>query len=76
MRIFIVLLGLCYVLNSLSAQNILIFENFEETTLPIGWAQSTNANDGGWLLGVGLYSTTLGFVHSHIYYFIYLITGI
>lgn len=32
-------------------QNVLLFEDFENDNMPIGWSQTTNANDGGWLLG-------------------------
>jgi len=38
--------------NSLSAQTILISENFESPDFPQNWSQQTNATDGGWLLGV------------------------
>ena len=33
------------------SQNILISEDFEGATLPVGWSVSTNANDGGWNIG-------------------------
>ena len=33
------------------SQNILISEGFEGSTLPAGWTVSTNATDGGWILG-------------------------
>ena len=34
-----------------SAQNILISEDFESSDFPEGWSQQTLASDGGWLLG-------------------------
>jgi len=34
-----------------SAQVILISEDFESDMLPLGWTQTSNADDGGWLLG-------------------------
>jgi polyhydroxybutyrate depolymerase len=33
------------------SQNILISEDFEGANLPIGWAITTNATDGGWNIG-------------------------
>ncbi|MGK0280127.1 MAG: polyhydroxybutyrate depolymerase [Litorivivens sp.] len=36
----------------LSAQTVLLSENFETTEFPENWDQQTNASDGGWLLGV------------------------
>ncbi len=33
------------------AQNILLSEDFEDNSLPEGWAQQTAASDGGWNLG-------------------------
>ena len=35
----------------ISAQNILISEDFESSDFPEGWSQQTLASDGGWLLG-------------------------
>lgn len=34
-----------------SSQVILLDEDFQLGTLPTGWSQTTNATDGGWLLG-------------------------
>jgi polyhydroxybutyrate depolymerase len=33
------------------SQNVLLNEDFEGSSLPIGWSISTNASDGGWNLG-------------------------
>ena len=33
------------------SQNIFISEGFEGSTLAAGWTVSTNATDGGWILG-------------------------
>ena len=35
----------------ISAQTILLSEDFETQTFPSGWSQNTNASDGGWILG-------------------------
>lgn len=35
----------------LLGQNILLSEDFEDNEMPASWSQTTNANDGGWLLG-------------------------
>ena len=32
-------------------QTILLEEDFEGLTFPLGWTQTTNSSDGGWLLG-------------------------
>ena len=32
-------------------QTILLEEDFEGLTFPLGWTQTTNSTDGGWLLG-------------------------
>ena len=32
-------------------QNILLTEDFDDSSLPDGWTQQTQASDGGWLLG-------------------------
>jgi len=32
-------------------QTILLDEDFEGATFPLGWTQTTNATDGGWLMG-------------------------
>lgn len=34
-----------------SSQTVLLSEDFEEEGLPTDWSQSTNASDGGWILG-------------------------
>ncbi|MGK0390636.1 MAG: polyhydroxybutyrate depolymerase [Maribacter sp.] len=36
---------------NLSAQTILLSEDFEGDNFPIDWSQNTNASDGGWILG-------------------------
>lgn len=46
---FTLLLSLM-MLGGLSAQ-VIFEENFEGATLPDGWTITTNANDGGWLVG-------------------------
>jgi polyhydroxybutyrate depolymerase len=35
----------------ISAQTILLSEDFETQAFPSGWTQNTNASDGGWILG-------------------------
>ena len=35
-------------------QTILLEEDFEGLTFPLGWTQTTNATDGGWLLGTNI----------------------
>ena len=35
-------------------QTILLEEDFEGLTFPLGWTQTTNASDGGWLLGTNI----------------------
>ncbi len=42
---------LIFLNSSISAQTILLSEDFEAATFPNNWSQSTNATDGGWLLG-------------------------
>ncbi|MGB1032284.1 MAG: choice-of-anchor J domain-containing protein, partial [Flavobacteriales bacterium] len=37
--------------SQLHAQQILLSEDFESETIPSGWTQSTNASDGGWIMG-------------------------
>lgn len=34
-----------------SSQTILLSEDFEGGPFPLGWSQSSNASDGGWILG-------------------------
>ena len=46
---FVICLGILSV--TVHSQNILISEGFEGSTLPAGWTVSTNATDGGWILG-------------------------
>ena len=38
-------------ITSVLCQTVLLEEDFQLGTLPPGWSQSTNATDGGWLLG-------------------------
>jgi polyhydroxybutyrate depolymerase len=40
-----------FIFGSAYSQNILVNEDFEGSSLPIGWSISTNASDGGWNLG-------------------------
>ncbi|MFT4986665.1 MAG: polyhydroxybutyrate depolymerase [Flavobacteriales bacterium] len=40
----------CFQSNSY-AQTIILSEDFEDDTFPVGWSQTTNATDGGWILG-------------------------
>jgi polyhydroxybutyrate depolymerase len=46
-------LALAAILYTTSAfgQTILLDEDFEGATFPAGWTQSTNATDGGWIMG-------------------------
>ena len=46
---FLILSSLC--ITSVLCQTVLLDEDFQLGTLPPGWSQSTNATDGGWLLG-------------------------
>ena len=48
------LLTVVIVMSSLfqsSAQNVLLDEDFENGTLPVGWTQQNNPSSNGWLLG-------------------------
>jgi hypothetical protein len=36
---------------TVAGQNVLLSEDFELGILPLGWTQTSNASDGGWLLG-------------------------
>lgn len=38
----------------ISAQTILLSEDFETQAFPSGWTQNTNASDGGWILGTSI----------------------
>ena len=40
-----------FIFGSAYSQNILVNEDFEGSSLPIGWSISTNSSDGGWNLG-------------------------
>ena len=42
---------LTFLISNLSAQNILLEEDFENGSFPENWSQTTNATDGGWLVG-------------------------
>lgn len=44
-------LALILCLTGTFAQTVLLSEDFQAGTLPVGWSQQTNATDGGWLLG-------------------------
>ena len=46
---FLFILHLCS--TPIFGQTVLLSEDFTLGTLPVGWSQSTNATDGGWLLG-------------------------
>ena len=49
-KILVTTIAVCSSL-SVWSQNTLLSEDFENSTLPAGWTQQTNASDGGWLLG-------------------------
>ena len=42
---------LTFLISNLSAQDILLQEDFEDGSFPENWSQTTNATDGGWLVG-------------------------
>lgn len=42
---------LTFLISNLSAQDILLQEDFENGSFPENWSQTTNATDGGWLVG-------------------------
>ena len=42
---------LTFLISNLSAQDILLEEDFENGSFPENWSQTTNATDGGWLVG-------------------------
>ncbi|MEJ6599297.1 MAG: PHB depolymerase family esterase, partial [Crocinitomicaceae bacterium] len=46
---FLFIFHLCSI--PIFGQTVLLSEDFALGTLPVGWSQSTNATDGGWLLG-------------------------
>ena len=41
----------CLIGSSAFSQNVLLSEDFENSSLPSGWSQYTLSNDGGWLNG-------------------------
>ena len=47
----IFILSLFLASTNLFAQTILVDENFDVGTFPAGWTQTSNATDGGWLMG-------------------------
>jgi len=47
----IFILSLFLAFTNLFAQTILVDENFDGTAFPAGWTQTSNATDGGWLMG-------------------------
>lgn len=47
----IFILSLFLASTNLSGQTILVDENFDVGTFPSGWTQTSNATDGGWLMG-------------------------
>ncbi|MDC0272161.1 prolyl oligopeptidase family serine peptidase [Crocinitomicaceae bacterium] len=51
MKNLAVVLCALFIFGSYYSQNILLNEDFEGSSLPIGWSISTNASDGGWNLG-------------------------
>lgn len=51
MKNLAVVLCTLFIYGTVHSQNILIDEDFEGSSLPIGWSISTNASDGGWNLG-------------------------
>jgi len=51
MKNLAVVLCALFIFGSYYSQNVLLNEDFEGSSLPIGWSISTNASDGGWNLG-------------------------
>ncbi len=47
----ILILAIALLTTNLFAQTILVDENFDSTAFPSGWTQTSNATDGGWLMG-------------------------
>ena len=47
----IIFLAIALSTTNLFGQTILVDENFDGATFPIGWTQTSNATDGGWLMG-------------------------
>ena len=47
----ILILAIALSTTNLFAQTILVDENFDSTAFPSGWTQTSNATDGGWLMG-------------------------
>ena len=47
----IIITFLTFLISNLSAQVILLQEDFENGSFPDNWSQTTNATDGGWLVG-------------------------
>nr|AOE12547.1 LpqC [uncultured bacterium]CCF99361.1 phospholipase/carboxylesterase [uncultured Cytophagia bacterium] len=47
----IIILSLALSTANLFGQTILVDEDFEGATFPAGWTQTSNATDGGWLMG-------------------------
>jgi hypothetical protein len=50
--VYYFLLLFLLVSQSILAQATLLSEDFENPNFPSDWSQNTNANDGGWILGI------------------------
>jgi len=47
----LVVLPLLLLYQVVLSQNVLLDEDFENQSFPVGWTQITNASDGGWIVG-------------------------
>jgi polyhydroxybutyrate depolymerase len=52
--IFTLVIAIAFSTATLFGQTILLDEDFEGVTFPVGWTQTTNATDGGWLMGTNI----------------------
>ena len=52
--IFTLVIAIAFSTATLFGQTILLDEDFEGVIFPVGWTQTTNATDGGWLMGTNI----------------------
>jgi len=57
MKKILLISSFLFAVSSIKAQTILT-ENFEGTSIPSGWTQTTSATDGGWKQGNNLSSSS------------------
>ncbi len=60
-NLFISVLIFTFISLKLFPQTVILSENFNGSSLPVGWSVKTNASDGGWLVGSSNSMSTVTF---------------